>query len=118
MNTCQSKCIKKRVDTGESEGREETILTRLRIGHGKLNSRLHMIVKDPRGLCDQCQIYENVEHVLVYCTKYKDDYYFNFIYIAHLKKKNIVDQSASQCPEKLTHKQNKNSKNVTMSQLN
>ncbi len=41
---------------------------------------------------------------------------FNFIYIVHLK--NIVDQSASQCPEKLPHKQNEYSKNATMSRLN
>ncbi len=38
-------------------------------------------------------------------TKFK----FNFIYIAHLKT-TMVDQSASQCPEKVPHKQNEYSK--------
>lgn len=28
-----------------------------------------MTGKHPTGLCDQCQIPENAEHFLVYCTK-------------------------------------------------
>lgn len=50
--------------------REETIVTRLRIGHNKLNSTLHIMGKHPTGFCDQCQIPETVEHVLINCSKY------------------------------------------------
>ncbi len=65
--------IIKRVGTVENKGgnRKETIMTRLRIGHNKLNSTLHIMGKHPTGFCDQCQIPETVEHVLINCSKYE-----------------------------------------------
>ncbi len=46
-------------------------MTRLRKGHNKLNSTLYIIGKYPTGFCDQCQIPETVEHVLINCLKYE-----------------------------------------------
>ncbi len=66
--------IIKRVGIVENKGRnrrEETIMTRLRIGHNKLNSTLHIMEKHPTGFCDQCQIPETVEHVLINCSKHE-----------------------------------------------
>ncbi len=51
--------------------REETIMTKLRIGHNKLNSTHHIMEKHPAGFCDQCQIPETVEHVLTNSSKYE-----------------------------------------------
>lgn len=66
--------FKKRVGTLVNKGgnrREETIMTRLRIGHNKLNSTLHTMGKHPAEFCDQCHIHETVEHLLINCLKYE-----------------------------------------------
>lgn len=50
--------LQKRVGAGRSRGgnrREETVMTRLRIGHSNLNGTLHIIGKHVNGLCDCCQ---------------------------------------------------------------
>ena len=50
--------------------REENIITRLRVGHTKLNKTLHLINKHPSVLCEYCQVQESVEHVILHCQKY------------------------------------------------
>lgn len=46
-------------------------MNRLRIGHSKLNSTLHIMGKYPIGFCEHCQTPETVEHVIVNCRKYE-----------------------------------------------
>ena len=36
-------------------GKEEVVMTKLRIGHSNQNSTLHIIGKHPTGFCGQCQ---------------------------------------------------------------
>lgn len=65
--------IQNRVCIVESKGRnrkKEKTMTRLRIGHIKLNSTLHIIEKPPTGFCDHCHVAETVEQVLINCRKY------------------------------------------------
>ena len=50
--------------------RDESIITRLRIGHTGLNYSLHKIGKHPTGKCQHCYQPETVEHVLVNCSEY------------------------------------------------
>uniref|UniRef100_A0A3B3Q2D7 Reverse transcriptase domain-containing protein n=1 Tax=Paramormyrops kingsleyae TaxID=1676925 RepID=A0A3B3Q2D7_9TELE len=50
--------------------REETVRTRLRIGHSNLNSSLHIIGKHPTGFCEVCKTPETIEHVLINCRSY------------------------------------------------
>ena len=45
---------------------DQVILSRLRMGHTKLNSTLYIIRTHGTG----CQVKETVEHVLVFCPKY------------------------------------------------
>jgi len=53
--------------------REESIITRLRIGHTGLNSSLKLIGKHPTGKCQHCTHLETVEHILFQCTKYSEE---------------------------------------------
>lgn len=53
--------------------REESIITRLRIGHTGLNSSLKIIGKHPTGNCQYCSHLETVEHILFQCTKYSQE---------------------------------------------
>ena len=57
------------VRTARRSTEEENILSRLRIGHTRLNNTLHLITTHLTGLCDYCQI-EWVEHVMLHCNKY------------------------------------------------
>ena len=68
--------IKPQVKNGEIWGRnqrEEIILTRLRIGHAGLNHTLSKMGKHPTGLCSQCTQPETVQHVLLECSKYREE---------------------------------------------
>lgn len=52
--------------------KEQSIISRLRMGHTGLNSTLHLIGKHPTGLCG-CRVErETVEHVLCNCIKYEE----------------------------------------------
>ena len=42
----------------------------MRLGHSGLNSTLHLIGKHQSGLCEQCQVPETVEHVIMDCSIY------------------------------------------------
>ncbi len=63
--------IQKEVGRRRKTGRctkEENIISRLSLGHARLNKTLHLIGKHPSGLCESCQEEESVEHVLYYVT--------------------------------------------------
>ena len=66
----QSQVEGKRVSSLAFDRREEVVYTRLRLGHTGLNSTLKMIGKD-NGLCTECNVKEDVEHVLFNCKKNK-----------------------------------------------
>ncbi len=56
--------IQKEVGRMRKTGRctkEENIISRLRLGHARLNKTLHLIGKHPSGLCESCQEEESVE---------------------------------------------------------
>lgn len=55
----------------ELNNREQTIISRLRIGHSRLNSTLYIMGKYQTGLCKCGKEKETVEHILCYCSKYK-----------------------------------------------
>ena len=50
--------------------REETIISRLRFGHTRLNCTLFKIGKHNAGRCEYCNEEETLEHVTLYCQKY------------------------------------------------
>lgn len=52
---------------------EDSIISRLRLGHTRLNKTLQLIGKHPTGLCEYCQEEESVEHVLCHCRKYNTE---------------------------------------------
>ncbi len=52
---------------------DQVILTRLRMGHTKLNSTLHIIGNHSTGLCEICQVKETVDHVLLLCPRYEQE---------------------------------------------
>ncbi len=56
---------------GGGHRREETVMTRLRLGHGALNKSLKMIGKHETGLCEWCQEEESVEHIIIRCRRYE-----------------------------------------------
>ena len=65
--------IQRLVGDGRNEGfkrRDESITTRLRIGHTGLNYSLHKIGKHPTGKCQSCYQPETVAHVSVNCNEY------------------------------------------------
>ncbi len=68
--------IQKKVGKGRKRGRnrrEESIITRLRMGHTGLNKTLHLISKHPTGLCEKCGQSETVEHVIINCKGYDEE---------------------------------------------
>lgn len=56
-----------------SNRREESVLTRLRFDHTGLNKTLFLMGKSPSDECLECRSKEDVEHVLLYCKKYRDE---------------------------------------------
>ena len=64
----QSQVGGKRVSSLGFNRREEVVYTRLRLGHTGLNSTLKLIGKG-NGLCTDCNVKEDVEHVLFNCKK-------------------------------------------------
>ena len=68
--------IQLQVKNSEIQGRnrrEEIIFARLRIGHTGLKHTLSKIGKHPTGLCSQCTRPETVQHVLLECSKHRDE---------------------------------------------
>ena len=68
--------IQKQVGKGREVGRnrkEETTLTRLRIGHTGLNETLYRISKHADGRCYHCGETESVQHVLMECESYEEE---------------------------------------------
>ncbi len=59
VETCKEKCRK-----------EEVVLARLRLGHTGLKSTVYLMTKSVSGKCDDCNVAENVEHVILWCNKY------------------------------------------------
>ena len=49
---------------------DQVIVSRLRIGHSRLNGTLFILGKHPTGQCNVCEVMETVEHVLLSCRKY------------------------------------------------
>ncbi len=49
------------------------VISRLRIGHTALNHYLNVIGKHESGLCNNCKKTETVEHVLLECTRYRNE---------------------------------------------
>ena len=64
----QSQVGGKRVSALGFDRREEVVYTRLRLGHTGLKSTLKMIGKG-NGLCTECNVKEDVDHVLFNCKK-------------------------------------------------
>ncbi len=52
--------------------KEEVMISRLRMGHTGLNSTIALVGKHENGMCDECDVSETVEHVLIECSKYDD----------------------------------------------
>ncbi len=66
--------IQRKVGEKRSIGRskkEETVITRLRLGHTGLNSTLLKIGKHPTRYCGFCQQQETVDHVINHCKRYE-----------------------------------------------
>uniref|UniRef100_A0A8C2Q875 Reverse transcriptase n=1 Tax=Cyprinus carpio TaxID=7962 RepID=A0A8C2Q875_CYPCA len=55
---------------GSGNSREETVISRLRLGHCLLNKTLKLIGKHDTGLCEVCKEEESVEHVVFRCSRY------------------------------------------------
>lgn len=55
---------------GSGNSREETVISRLRLGHCLLNKTLKLIGKHDTGLCEVCKEEESVEHVVLRCSRY------------------------------------------------
>ena len=52
---------------------QEIVINRLRLGaFTNLKSYQHKIGKAPDGMCDKCQVYDDVEHFMLACKKYDD----------------------------------------------
>lgn len=51
--------------------KNETLITRLRLGKCKLNKYLLDYKIHQSGLCEKCQVPEDIEHLLINCTKHK-----------------------------------------------
>ena len=51
--------------------KQETILTRLRIGHTRL-THIHLLRGEPPPLCEECYVPLTVNHILVECPEYAD----------------------------------------------
>lgn len=61
----------KRVTSLSLLRREEVVYTRLRLGHTGLNATLQ-IIGNGTGLCIECRVKEDVNHILFVCEKYND----------------------------------------------
>ncbi len=55
---------------GSGDRREETVISRLKLGHCLLNKTLKLIGKHDTGMCEVCQEEESVEHVVLRCSRY------------------------------------------------
>ncbi len=67
--------IQSKVGVGREMGknrREETVITRLRIGHTGLNKTMHLIGKHTNGLCTHCNQPESVKHIIIECHAYEN----------------------------------------------
>jgi len=53
--------------------KEQIMITRLRIGHSKLNVTLCILGKHPTGLCNECHEEETVSHILMSCRKFTQE---------------------------------------------
>ncbi len=53
--------------------REDVVISHLCIGHMALNHSLNVIGKHESGLCNNCKKPETVEHVLLECTRYRNE---------------------------------------------
>ncbi len=53
--------------------KEDSIMSRLRIGHTALNHSLYKIGKHESGLCVICDLPETVEHILIKCKGYDNE---------------------------------------------
>ncbi len=49
------------------------IISHLRIDHSALNHSLNVIGKHESGLCNSCKKPETEEHVLLECTRYRNE---------------------------------------------
>ena len=49
---------------------KERLITRLRLGHCRLNHYLHKIGQHPDGKCNHCKTQETIEHFLLECKHY------------------------------------------------
>lgn len=56
--------------TAKRNAKEENNVTRMKVGHTRLISTLHLISKHPAGFLDQCQSEESVKHRIEHCQKY------------------------------------------------
>lgn len=64
------KIWQERWDKGNKGRRDDTVISRLRIGHSSLKS-LQMTGKHESGQCHHCGLPETVEHVLIHCRAYE-----------------------------------------------
>ena len=64
------KQVGKRGAVGGSR-KEEEVITRLRLGHRKLNSMVQRIGKHPTGKCSLCDHPESVQNVVMECKGYE-----------------------------------------------
>ena len=50
---------------------EEDMVSRMRLGHTGLNGTLFIMKKHVDGMCEYCKSQETIEHVIMYCPKYR-----------------------------------------------
>jgi len=77
------------------------MITRLRIGHSKLNGTLCILGKHPTGLCDECQEEETVSHIFMSCRKFTQErqelkHNLQEIVIGQYNVKNILEYGKSE----------------------
>jgi len=66
---------------------EQVIMSRIRIGHRKLNNTLKIMGKHPTGQCS-CGERETVEHVMIACPRYgRETLFGEQDHLAQLTKK-------------------------------
>lgn len=53
--------------------RDEVVFSRLRFGHMGLKSTLYLMTKCVSDKCEVCNVPENVEHVIMKCSKYESE---------------------------------------------
>ncbi|XDV19448.1 hypothetical protein PO909_024918 [Leuciscus waleckii] len=53
--------------------KEEVIMTRMRLGHSRLNASLFIIGVHETGLCENCGEKETVEHVIYNCKRFDEE---------------------------------------------